>query len=165
METPLSPRLIASVLDDIDSGRPLWGMLRVNEVVPTYHPVRRVLVERARRNLSDVRAITPLDEKIFAGRCLSELTGPDRIEASNEAPLKRKGVPSPVVLPLARRSRYRRPMSGRYSSSTSRTGQPARFERIRAMPPFLFDRTPPRSSSATTTSPRSDSPKRDDARR
>jgi hypothetical protein len=83
----LSPRLIASIVDDIDSGRPLWGMLRVNEVVPPYHPLHRTLAERATKRLTPNRKPSSNAERILNGVLLQDLSVDERLEVDRESSL------------------------------------------------------------------------------
>jgi len=81
----LSPRLIASIVDDIDSGRPLWGMLRVNEIVPPYHPLHRTLAARASTRLGRNCEQSENVERILNGALMQDLSVDDLLEIERES--------------------------------------------------------------------------------
>jgi len=81
MATPqLTPRTLSSIATDLVNGRPLWGLLRLNEMAGDGAPLHRALLTRARRALTEAppRLDRTLTQKILAGTRLAELTPSER---------------------------------------------------------------------------------------
>jgi hypothetical protein len=96
MATPqLTPRTLSSIATDLTTGRPLWGLLRLNEIVDHGDPLHTAIITRARRALAETPPTVDrsLTQKILTGAKLNELTPRERRtilshERSRVAPAK-----------------------------------------------------------------------------
>ena len=105
MMTHISPRILASIAQDISNGRPLWGMLRANEYLAPKHPLRLALAARAQRSLKKNKVQSEeVRQIVLLGLTLREISSRSALRERSPRPKQRR-LPSHEC--LIRRAHWR----------------------------------------------------------